>query len=138
MPYVTKQKVSWCLNELNACKKLKQIHLFLCILFKTGSFKKKIDIVIFKSSVFKWAYSSHFSSATQYHVTQTIYVAFIACMLVSRCQNMLQKKFGPKSRREKIPPLVLVRNWEVPLIVDQAGLHRSMSSTVSLADQDSK
>lgn len=51
---------------------------------------------------------------------------------------MLQQKFGLTSWREKIPPLVSVRDREVPLIVDAAGLSRSMSSTVSLADKDSK
>ncbi|BFZ01434.1 hypothetical protein BsWGS_04473 [Bradybaena similaris] len=56
----------------------------------------------------------------------------------TRCQSMLQQKFGLTSWREKIPPLVFVRDREVPLIVDQAGLSRSMSSTVSLADKDNK
>ncbi|CAG5119653.1 unnamed protein product, partial [Candidula unifasciata] len=56
----------------------------------------------------------------------------------ARCQSMLQQKFGLMSWREKIPPLVFVRDWEVPVIVDQAGLSRSMSSTVSLADNDDK
>ncbi|CAG5128850.1 unnamed protein product, partial [Candidula unifasciata] len=47
-----------------------------------------------------------------------------------------QEKCGLVSWPEKIPPLVLVRDWEVPVFVDQAGLSRSMSSTVSLVDND--
>ncbi|XP_005109510.2 sperm-associated antigen 1 isoform X2 [Aplysia californica] len=52
----------------------------------------------------------------------------------SRCQSTLQQRHGSAAWREKIPRLVLVQPWEVPEIVDQAGLHKSMSSTVSLSE----
>lgn len=53
----------------------------------------------------------------------------------SRCQNLLQMRYGLKTWREKIPNLVLVQPWEVPLIEDETGMHRSMSSSVSLSEQ---
>ncbi|GFR87401.1 sperm-associated antigen 1-like [Elysia marginata] len=53
----------------------------------------------------------------------------------SRCQSSLQMSYGSKTWREKIPNLVLVQPWEIPLIVDEAGMHRSMSSSVSLSDK---
>ncbi|RUS91692.1 hypothetical protein EGW08_000518 [Elysia chlorotica] len=53
----------------------------------------------------------------------------------SRCQNSLQTKYGPRTWRDKIPNLVLVQPWEIPLIEDEAGLHRSMSSSVSLSEK---
>ncbi|GFO38019.1 sperm-associated antigen 1-like [Plakobranchus ocellatus] len=53
----------------------------------------------------------------------------------SRCQSSLQTMHGAKTWREKIPPLVLVQPWEIPIIEDEAGLHRSMSSSISLSGQ---
>ena len=56
---------------------------------------------------------------------------FIAC----RCQSSLQTKHGPRTWREKIPDLVLVQPWEIPLIEDESGLQRSQSSSASLSEQ---
>ncbi|CAL1537604.1 unnamed protein product [Lymnaea stagnalis] len=53
----------------------------------------------------------------------------------ARCQSVLQKNLGPKWR-QNIPSLVFVQPWEIPLIVDQGGMHESLSSSTSLADKD--
>ncbi|XP_059163261.1 sperm-associated antigen 1-like [Physella acuta] len=53
----------------------------------------------------------------------------------SRCQGMLQQQNG-SSWRKNLPPLVFVQPWEVPVILDQAGLHTSLSSSSSLVDKE--